>query len=83
MNGGVSNERPLHLSFMASEKTNELGLADRFKGFHVADARRLTIFPDEQFVSSHLHYIKKKINNIFSKISVVHKVIHIRVRFCV
>ena len=37
---------------MASEKANELGLAERFKGFHVADARSLTIFPDEQFDGS-------------------------------
>lgn len=37
---------------IASEKAEELGLAERFKGFHIADARRLTLFPDQQYDGS-------------------------------
>ncbi|MGG1634920.1 class I SAM-dependent methyltransferase [Paenibacillus sp. NRS-1760] len=37
---------------LAAEKAEELGLTDRFKGFHVADARSLSSFADETFDAS-------------------------------
>lgn len=34
---------------VAKEKANELGITGRFAGFHVADARNLSVLPNEQF----------------------------------
>jgi ubiquinone/menaquinone biosynthesis C-methylase UbiE len=34
---------------VAQEKANELGVSDQFEGFHVADARNLSVLQDEQF----------------------------------
>ena len=37
---------------VAREKANEVGVSNQFEGFHVADARNLSILPDEQFDAS-------------------------------
>ncbi|WP_075618536.1 class I SAM-dependent methyltransferase [Paenisporosarcina indica] len=37
---------------MAQDKANELGVSKQFEGFHVADARDLSVFHDEQFDAS-------------------------------
>lgn len=37
---------------IAQDKANELGVSKQFEGFHVADARDLSVFHDEQFDAS-------------------------------
>lgn len=53
---------------LALEKANEFDLFQRFKGFHIADARNLNVFSDQQFDASlmlgPLYHLQEELDRI-------------------